>query len=278
MFAQLFGYYLLNKNIISPEQLNDALANKNKYAMRFGSLVTNAGYMTAEQVEYVHAEQKRVDRKLGDIAVFMGFLTGSQLDELLIKQQQDDVALADALIAKGYITEVEYGNLIKTFRQELGIDSDINDKNLSRDIANIYELADDHANYISLFVRNVIRFVGDDFALATFNGDKDGKPECFVCQHFTSGSKAQTGIFGSQKAFSEFTKRYMGRSAESLYTGPVDFLNLQNGLYSSNMFAEHGRKLSFGDVLCTDNKVISDKSIVVPLSFPFGKIYISLCF
>ena len=37
MFAQLFGYYLLDKNIISTDQLNEALVNKNIYKERLGS-------------------------------------------------------------------------------------------------------------------------------------------------------------------------------------------------------------------------------------------------
>ena len=75
MFAQLFGYYLLDKNIISTDQLNEALVNKNIYKERLGSLFVESGYMTNEQVEYIHSEQKRFDKNMGDLAVFLGFLS-----------------------------------------------------------------------------------------------------------------------------------------------------------------------------------------------------------
>ena len=283
MLAQLFGYYLLDKNIISTEQLNEALVNKNIYKARLGSLFTESGYMTPEQVEYVHDEQKRFDRNIGDIAVFLGFLTRAQMEELLDRQNSGDTALAEALVNKGYITRAEYDNLLKAYKQELGLTSEIHDKNnLKRDIMAIYNLdggenADIYADYTALFVRNSIRFVGDDFAFAGFNPEKDTEQECMVIQDISGAQNLRTAICGSQKAFSSFASRCAGKDLFDCTNRDVgDFLNLQNGLYASNIFASTSSKLSLGNIDYVQGEFISSGNgkFIVPLSFTFGKIYI----
>ena len=285
MFAQLFGYYLLDKNIISTEQLNEALVNKNIYKARLGSLFTDAGYMTPEQVEYVHREQKRFDKKMGDIAVFLGFLTRKQMEELLDRQDNDDFAFGEALINKGYITRTEYENLLKAYRQELGLTSDINDKNnLKKDIMSIYNLDEDektdaYADYVSLFVRNSIRFVGDDFAFSSFNPEREGEQECVICQDISGNKSYITAVSGSQKAFNVFAARCAGKDTyESSNSDVGDFLSLQNGLYAANTFALNSSKLALGKIQYSENEWIKlgNESLVIPLSFTFGKIYVTI--
>ena len=283
MFAQLFGYYLLDKNIISTEQLNEALVNKNIYKARLGSLFMESGYMTPEQVEYVHREQKRFDKNMGDLAVFLGFLSRTQMEELLDRQNSGDMALAEALVSKGYITKTEHDNLLKAYRQELGLTSDLSDQNnLKRDIISIYSLddmkeSDVYADYASLFVRNSIRFVGDDFAFTSFNPVKDTEQECMIIQDVTGNSSLRTAICGSQKAFNAFAARCAGKDAFDCTNRDVgDFLNLQNGLYAANAFAADSSKLTLGKIDYVQNELISTGSdkLIIPLSFTFGKIYI----
>lgn len=283
MFAQLFGYYLLDKNIISTEQLNEALVNKNIYKARLGSLFMESGLMTKEQVDYVHREQKRIDRNMGDLAVFLGFLSRAQMEELLDKQSNGDMALAEALVNKGYITRNELDNLLKAYRQELGLTSDLSEQNnLKRDIISIYSLEDRkntdiYAEYASLFVRNSIRFVGDDFAFTSFNPVKDTEQECMIVQDITGGSSLRTAICGSQKAFNAFAARCAGKDAFDCTNRDVaDFLNLQNGLYAANAFAADSSRLTLGEIGYAQNELIGTErdKLIIPLSFTFGKIYI----
>ncbi len=283
MFAQLFGYYLLDKNIISTEQLNEALVNKNIYKARLGSLFMESGYMTPEQVEYIHLEQKKFDRNMGDLAVFLGFLSRAQMEEILGKQSSGDIALGEALVNKGYITRSEYDNLLKAYRQELGLTSELSGQNdIRRDIMAIYNLdglkdGDMYASYVSLFVRNSIRFVGDDFAFTGFNPEKDTEQECMIMQDITGGQSLRTAICGSQKTFNAFAARCAGKDAmDSTNRDVADFLNLQNGLYAANAFAADSSRLSLGKIDYVQNELIvtGSEKLVIPLSFTFGKIYI----
>ena len=54
MYSQYFGNYLLNKGLISPEQLTDALEYQRSVRLKLGVIAVNAGYMTPSQVEEIH--------------------------------------------------------------------------------------------------------------------------------------------------------------------------------------------------------------------------------
>ena len=53
MFTQLFGNYLINKNIVTPAQLSEAIKVKNTTRLKLGVLAINAEYMNSTQVEEV---------------------------------------------------------------------------------------------------------------------------------------------------------------------------------------------------------------------------------
>ena len=50
MFTQLFGSYLLNKKLITAEQLKDALDYQKTVHLKLGVMAVNSGFMTAENV------------------------------------------------------------------------------------------------------------------------------------------------------------------------------------------------------------------------------------
>ena len=79
MFSQYFGNYLLNRGIIKPEQLTDALEYQRSVHLKLGVIAVNAGYMTPAQVEEIHNMQKKVDKRFGELAIEKGYITGQQL-------------------------------------------------------------------------------------------------------------------------------------------------------------------------------------------------------
>lgn len=101
MFTQFFGNYLLNQKLVTPEQLVDALQEKQNTRMKLGVLAINAGYMTASQVERVHELQSKMDKRIGDIAVELGYMTEDQVMELLHAQPLGYLLLGQALVDKG---------------------------------------------------------------------------------------------------------------------------------------------------------------------------------
>ncbi len=288
MFAQLFGYYLLDKGIVTLDQLGHALSAKNTTNVKLGALAIDSGYMTAEQVDYVHNEQKRVDKKFGDIAVSLGFMSKDEVNELITKQKTLNIILSQALIDRGYISTSVFENELKEYKRIAECDeSELNYKNLAEDIIaiyNLHEVAEKelYASYISLLVRNVIRFIGDDFAFSNVRPGEDVIVEYITDQELHGEKKSYTAIGGDEKAFMTFASRFADQKIdvcnEYACTAVGEFLNIQNALYIENEANLNDSALSLLPQRASKNKVFTaDKTqLIVPLSFTFGNLYV--CF
>ncbi len=86
MFGALFGNYLLQKGLISREDLTRILNDLDGLRLHLGVLAIDAGFMTADQVNEIHDMQETHDRHFGELATQKGYLTDDQLVALLLKQ------------------------------------------------------------------------------------------------------------------------------------------------------------------------------------------------
>lgn len=296
MFTQLFGHFLLNKNIINGEQLAVALEAKNSTRVKLGALAIDAGYMTAEQVEAVHEEQMHVDKRIGDIAIEMGFLTDAQVGELLSKQKTANIVLGQALIDAGYITNKQFEDALAEYKASAAFAGDEpDDEALAKDIVSIFDLEDDenkdfYVDYIMLLTKNAIRFIGDDFVLAGYQKDIE-----ITCEHLSSqdltgeGMTYYTAIGGGDEAFINIASRYAVDTNEDIdditeagLFEEVDefveacvgeFLNLQNGLFAVNMSNKKNIELDLTPQFAESNATITlAKGLSVCLQYTFGKV------
>jgi CheY-specific phosphatase CheX len=104
MAVKFFGQYLLEKQIIKPRELVEAVEYQDSRKRFFGEYAVSKGYLTKQDVDKLHKEQKHVDKRIGELAVHMGLLTGEQVEEILIMQRNDRIYLGEALVEKGFIT------------------------------------------------------------------------------------------------------------------------------------------------------------------------------
>lgn len=285
MFTQLFGHYLLNKKLVSSEQLQKALEEKTKTKAKLGTLAIDAGYMTAEQVETVHEAQRRMDKRIGDIAVEMGFLTNEQVDQLLSKQKNSNLVLGQTLIDLGFMTNQQFEDALKEYKASASYDdeSSENNESLAKDISDIFNLEglkdkDFYIDYILLLIRNIIRFIGDDFAFAGCSTNTDIKCQCLCSQEITGAESAYTAIGCSRRPFCEIASRYANEKiteADEYAEACVgEFLNLQNGLFSVNISNTKNIELGLTpQSSCYDAEVNCDSNgIVITLAFSFGAV------
>ena len=283
MFTQLFGHFLLNKGIVNAEQLGAALEAKNDTRAKLGALAIDAGYMTAEQVEQVHEEQRRVDKRIGDIAVEMGFLTNEQVDELLSKQKTANIVIGQALIDLGHLTNQQFADALAEYKKSSTFtEGEQTDEALSKQLISMFgfdSLADKdfYAEYILLLVRNIIRFIGDDFVFSVCNKRGEVKFPCISSQNVEGAISAYTAIAGDEKAFVAIASRYAGEeitSADEFAEACVgEFLNLQNGLYAVNISNARSIELDLTPQTAEKNVSVSiDGGICVNLAFSFGNV------
>ena len=57
MPVKFFGQYLLEKNIITPQQLIEAVEYQESKNLKFGEYALSKGYLTAKDVEKIQNEQ-----------------------------------------------------------------------------------------------------------------------------------------------------------------------------------------------------------------------------
>ena len=74
MLTQFFGNYLLEKNIITSDQLLQALDRKHNTSQSLDALALSSGYMSKDEIEDVHNMQCVRDDEFVRLALHMGYL------------------------------------------------------------------------------------------------------------------------------------------------------------------------------------------------------------
>ncbi len=286
MFTQLFGHYLLNKEYITTEQLQKALEAKSETRVKLGALAIDAGYMTAQQVEKVHEAQRSRDKRIGDIAVEMGYLTEEQVSELLGKQKTANIVIGQTLIDLGYMTNAKFEEALAEYKSSAGFSAEENDDTLAENITAVFGLndlsdKDFYLEYLLLFIRNIVRFIGDDFAFAGCDRNPEFRSEYLCSQDITGLLSAYTAIGCDKDAFYTIASRYAGEEVDSDEFAEAcagEFLNLQNGLFAVNISNTQNIELDLTPQLSERDVTLNiDDGIMVSLTFSFGTVNIVIC-
>lgn len=284
MFTQFFGNYLINENIITTEQLIEALAKKNDTRVKLGTLAINKGYMTVEQVERIHQLQKVKDKKIGDLAIEEGYLTSEQVIELLSCQSPDYLALAQALLDIDAINKEQFKNIITDYKEKFEILEKEEGKieKLAKLLELFYELYDFSgltdeiiSQYFILLINNFIRFIGDDFVFVSMTREKVS----YSNNLFTQAIKEKINI-GSILTLDDdaligfanrFAKEKFDAIDEYVDASICDFLNVHNGMFIVNLSNQYGIELTLTQPEKKE-EIEEIEAIIIKLEYPFGKI------
>jgi hypothetical protein len=287
MFSQFFGGYLLNKGLVTKEQLAKAIDEKKNTRMRLGVLAINEGLMTAEQVEHVNVTQQTVDKLFGDLAVDLGYLKPSDVDNLLHKQPTDYLLLGQTLVNNGVLSNGDFETAINEYKDKLSIsDDDISGDQsgkLSSLVNEFYhfntaENAKIYTNYVTLMFKNLIRFIGDDFTPLEASLIKSFNTPRLIRQNIGGAYTASTLIASGTEEYKAFAKRFAKDAYvddDSFDDASVgEFLNVCNGLYAVNESNESGVELSLTpQEFEKDTEVRFDvNAFCIPVQFSFGEI------
>lgn len=107
MNTKFFGQFLLEKSIITQDQLLQALSIQREISPLLGELAVNLGWINMPQSEQINRLQMQQDKLFGDIAVELSLLSQLQVDELLEEQRKRRPYIGEIL------TELEYLNAEK---------------------------------------------------------------------------------------------------------------------------------------------------------------------
>ncbi|MCX4269056.1 MAG: hypothetical protein OSJ62_10390 [Lachnospiraceae bacterium] len=288
MLTQFFGSYLIDKNIISSDQLLEALRYKNAHAKKLGDLAVSAGYMSKDESDEVHAMQTQSDKKFAEIAVHMGYLTVAQADELINAQHTGYLLLGNSLIELGFCSQETISKAIADyeFDYQLSFSTILNsdsDKQAEM-IQNYYHFPETEdinpmKEYATLLLKDLIRFIGGDFRLlAKIDAIPDTLPNMIeIHQKLFGKHNFSTSIIGFQDFMIQFAARYACVEFDELDefadASLQDFLNLHNGIYTVTMSNEHGMEYELSPTETTHYVGGRKWDYILPIEFTFGTIY-----
>lgn len=118
MGIKFFGQWLLERGVISSDQLLQAVEMQKEKNLRFGDYARANGYLKDEDVQQLQEEQMHADMRIGELAVTMGMLTKEQVDEILTKQENDHILLGESLMRCGFISWVVLQKEIDAFLED----------------------------------------------------------------------------------------------------------------------------------------------------------------
>lgn len=287
MHTQFFGNFLLNKGVITPEQLIDILKIQSTTHKKLGTLAIHAGYMSASEVEDVFITQTHYDKLFGELAVELGYLTEDQVNELLALQLPNYMLLGQILIDQNIINHTELENLITEYQSVYEIyDLELIEEQkhmVDKLLADFY-LPEDlpHAEYIlsylTLLFNDLVRFIGEDFSTLNIMALPEVPTNFCIYQEVEGSFSFMSALDMERETAITFASRYIKEELdefdEYVTASMEDFLNLHNGLYSVNMSNDHSMELHLqppmehkGELLSTDCP-----SYLLPIIFSFGTV------
>jgi hypothetical protein len=288
MFAQFFGNYLLSRNVVTKEQLLDAMQKMSSSKVKLGTLAIHAGYMTADEVDKVFIMQTHQDKQFGELAVQEGYLTEEQVAELVKKQNIDYLNLGQVLLDEGILDNTQLQNYIIDYQSE----NELYDFDYSADTKdNIQQLIDKffvvteralsdyEKSYLQLLFHSLVRFIGEDFTLAPPMLCKEYPTNFCISQNILGEFSLNTYMDMPESTCIEFASRYVGDKFtefdEYVQSSIEDFLNLHNGLFNVNVSNDYSLELQLSPPIVEKDELLtfSSEAYLIPVVYPFGTIH-----
>ncbi|MCI9174900.1 MAG: chemotaxis protein CheX [Lachnospiraceae bacterium] len=287
MHTQFFGNFLLNKGVITPEQLIEALKIQSSAHKKFGTLAIHSGYMSASEVADVYITQTHYDKRFGELAVELGYLTTEQVDKLLTLQLPNYMLLGQILVDQKIVTHIELENLITEYKSEYEIyELDMMEEQktmVDKLLADLY-LPDDLQDtqniiaYITLLFNNLVRFIGEDFTPLNIMTLPEVPTNYCVSQMVDGTFSFLSALDMDSETAIAFAGRYVDDEFEEfdeyVSASMEDFLNLHNGLYSVNMSNDFTLELHLQPPACHENTVLATEApcYLLPVIYSFGTV------
>ncbi len=105
MSNKFFGQYLLERGIISKNQLLHTIDLQKASHLTLGQIAINKGYLNAEDAKKINIQQQRKDERFGALAVSMGFMISRQISEVFIAQQNDRKFFGELLVEQAILSK-----------------------------------------------------------------------------------------------------------------------------------------------------------------------------
>lgn len=248
MFSAFFGNYLLEKKVVTQEQLREALKAMDKTRLKLGTMAIDEGFMTIPQVEEIHRSQMTNDSLFGELALEKGYLSEEQLEELLENQEPFHLLLAQTLMDMGVLSFKEFVDHLQDYKRQY----ELSDENIVQmctcdtdALVSILlkmkndEHGDFYRDYLSLFIKSLIRFINSHVQFGTPTHIQKRSYEHLISQTIHTDTTYFTAIAGNEKDLTAFASLYANEKFRAFGEYPIDaigeYMNQNNGLFLVNL-------------------------------------------
>jgi len=118
MAVKFFGQFLVEKSLVSREDLLKAIDLQDDKNLKLGEMAISMGYVTQADIERAHDAQMSKDMKLGDLLVEMGLLTLNQLNDVITRQKNTHLYIGEALVLVGALDNDQLQQHLADFKQD----------------------------------------------------------------------------------------------------------------------------------------------------------------
>ena len=246
MFSQLFGNYLVDKNIISIEDYKTAIEQQMAVRVKLGTIAIADGLLTEDEVESINRMQMQFDKRFGDIAIEKGLLTAEQIEALLKKQGNPYMQFIQVLMETSKLTATVLDKTLNAFQKEKGFsDSDMTAlKNDDLDSL-IPIFAFSAKPYVTdlagLVLRNINRFITRDFYIDKIK-HINSLDYCYLAGQKTVGNDTIYLAFAEETdngSFAMIASNFSGddhkSTNEDTFDAICEFINVNSGLFASEL-------------------------------------------
>lgn len=248
MFANLFGKYLVDNNILSDDDFISVRMELEKTRVKLGLIAVSEKMMTEAQADKINFRQQVIDKKFGDIAIEMGLLSPLQVERLLTLQGNPYMQFCQCVVDKELMTLSEIEDALGGFQKENGFTSTDMEAVKSGDVDRILPLyvptlpTGPIIDLLAVTFRCINRLASEDISIGHGH----------ITSNYQSGAIAMQEVFGDYNVSMAFTGDDKGilaiaeAFAKEFFDG-VDinaldsvgeFINIANGLFATAMSRE----------------------------------------
>ncbi len=285
MFTNVFGNYLIEKGLISKEQLLEVKEKQSETRVKLGLIAVSEKLLTEQQANEVNRKQAVMDKRFGDIAVELGYLTAEQVSRLLGLQGNPYMQFSQTMTDKGIMSLAQIEEALAEFQKENAFTSTDMDAFKSGDIDRIIPLflpkmdKEDASELVLVAIRTVNRFVSTDLGMK-----KAYLTDTFACgngamQNMEGDYGVTTAFAGNGDALLTIADAYAGESFDCVDMDALDsvgeFINVINGLFATNLsYKKVNVELMPPTYMEKDATFTGNQLCVVPLEINQKEVYL----
>lgn len=275
MFSQLFGKYLVDKQIITSDEYRAAIGKQLSVRVKLGTIAIAEGLLTEDDVEMINQLQMQFDKRFGDIAEEKGLLTADQINSLLKKQGNPYMQLTQALTECTKLSASVIEKTLAAFQKEQGYSDSDMDALKADDLDALIPIFACAANptitnLAGLVVRNINRFITRDFYIGKIQ-HVDSLSYSHLAGQKLSGKNNYYVTLAENKeqnAFSLIAAAFSGEQHTDVtadtYDAVCEFINVNNGLFASDL-SEKGLEYELEPVFSYEDQKVTGDFHVLPI-------------